>query len=63
MNLKNKFCRLVDPATFKPPLIKIPGSAPGMQHAGGILMIFAFGAYRNIQSNLTGPKTNKMCLR
>ena len=28
MNLKNKFCRSVDPATCTPPLTKIPGSAP-----------------------------------
>ena len=28
MNLKNKFCRSFDPATFTPPLTKIPGSAP-----------------------------------
>ena len=28
MNLKNKFCRSVDPASFTPPLTKIPGSAP-----------------------------------
>ena len=28
MNLKNKFCRSVDPATLTPPLTKIPGSAP-----------------------------------
>ena len=29
MNLKNKFCRSVDPSTLTPPLTKIPGSAPG----------------------------------
>ena len=28
INLKNKFCRSVDPATFTPALTKIPGSAP-----------------------------------
>ena len=30
MNLKNKFCWSVDPATFMPPLTNIPGSAHGL---------------------------------
>ena len=34
MNLKNKFCRSVDPATFTSPLTKIHASAPGT----GLLM-------------------------
>ena len=34
MNLKNKFCRSVDLATFTPPLTKIPGSAPETKNKG-----------------------------
>ena len=29
MNLKNKFCRSIDPATFTTPLTIMSGSAPG----------------------------------
>ena len=35
MNLKKKFCRLVNFATFTPPVTKIPGSAPGGGHKRG----------------------------
>ena len=28
MNFKKKFCQLVNPATFTPPVTKIRGSAP-----------------------------------
>ena len=36
MNLKNKFCRSVDLATFTPPQTKIPGSAPGVRYLIGL---------------------------
>ena len=31
MNLKKKFCRSVNPATFTPPVTKISGSAPDIE--------------------------------